>query len=86
MYRYTDEARHGHVTLSKVCESHKFYAPANAVFDALEGDLVRSSRVARGPEAKRRKYLVAFLNKICTWVADWSCGIFPVTVRSVGLR
>ena len=43
MYRYTDEAHNGHVSLSKVCESHKFATPANAVFDALEGDLVRSS-------------------------------------------
>ena len=43
MYKYTDEARHDHVTLSKVCESHKFAIPENAVLDALEGDLVRSS-------------------------------------------
>ena len=65
MYRYmVDEARHDHVTLSKVCESHKFAIPANAAFDALEGDLVRSSQVARGgPETKRRKNLAAFLNR-----------------------
>ena len=54
MYRYTDEACHGHVSLPKVRGSHKFATPANAVFDALEGDLVCSSRVARGTEAKRR--------------------------------
>ena len=63
METYTDEACHGHVTLSKIGESHKFDASANAVFDALKGDLVCSSRVARGPEAKRRKNLVAFLNR-----------------------
>ena len=34
MYRYMGEVRHDHVTLSKVCESHKFAIPANAVFDA----------------------------------------------------
>ena len=62
MYKYTNEAHHGHMTLSKVCESHKFDVPLNTVFDALERDLVLSSRVAQGSEAKRRKNL-AFLNK-----------------------
>ena len=43
MYRYMDEAHSGHVSLSKICESHNFATPADAVFDALEGDLVYSS-------------------------------------------
>ena len=43
MYKYTNEAHHGHMTLSKVCESHKFDIPLNTVFDALERDLVLSS-------------------------------------------
>ena len=43
MYRYTDEAHNGHVSLSKICESHNFATPANVVFDAIKGDLVYSS-------------------------------------------
>ena len=52
MYRHRNEVCHSHVTLSKVCKLHKFDTSANDMFDTLKGDLVHSSRVAQGPEAK----------------------------------
>ena len=63
MYVYADDAHHSHVTLTKFCKSHNYVTPAKAVFVALERSLMHSSRVARGPEAKRRKNRAVFLNR-----------------------
>ena len=60
---YADDVRHGYVTLTKFCESHNYVTLAKAVFVALLRDLVHSSRVARGLEAKRRKNRAVFLNR-----------------------
>ena len=63
LYVYADDVRHGHVTLTKFCESHNYVTPAKAVFVALERSLMHSSQVARGPKAKRRKNQEVFLNR-----------------------
>ena len=63
LYVYANDARDGHMTLTKFGESHNYVTPAKAVFVALERYLVHSSRVAPGLEAKKRKNRAVFLNR-----------------------
>ena len=65
LYVYTADARHGHVTLSKVRESHNLATyTAKAALIALERVFVYCSRVARDLEVKRRKNQAPFLNRL----------------------
>ena len=57
------QARHGHVSLANVRESHNFATPQRLHL-LPERVFVHRSRVARGPEVKRRKNQVAFLNRL----------------------
>ena len=36
MYVYADDARHGHVTLTKFCETHNYITPAKALLPSRE--------------------------------------------------
>ena len=54
LYMYTADARHGHVTLSKVRESHNFATPQRLHLLPSREVFVHCSRVARGPEVKER--------------------------------
>ena len=63
---YTADARHGHVTLSKVRESHNNFATPQRLhlLPSRECLCIVYSRVARGPEVKRRKNQAPFLNRL----------------------
>ena len=78
-YVYTADAPDRHVTLSKVHKLHNFATPQRL---HLERVFVHCSRVARGPEVKRRKNQAPFLSR---WAAIWSSGIFLGPASDVSL-
>ena len=76
MYVYAKDACHGHVTLSKVRESYNFATPQR--LHLLPSRKILCSRVARGPEAKRRKNQAHFLNGLVGGLS-FGLGVFPGT-------
>ena len=50
---YADDARHGHVTLTKFCEWHNYVTPAKAMFVALERETWYTP--AESPEVPKPK-------------------------------
>ena len=78
MYRYTDNARHGHVTLSKFVNRTIFAIPAKAAFVAGLGEPQAESPEVLKPKERQ-------IRQLCRCIMDWPCVIFLGPVHSVAL-